>query len=174
MSVFRNLAKKLFGKSIEVIDLDVRFHKEANHFGHHGTLRASHVAQNLKDHEVRFVFVGVSTPPPMTPLIVDHIWEEAKAQGYVPHAILTYGEVLPISDLYALNDIMDRTRTPNTGSIVAIRSAPEELGEEAYNKNRVPPMQAAKIIKQVDSVALKGSVLPSLGGGGYSRGGSQS
>lgn len=94
MSALRNILRSIRGKSFEIIDLKMAFHKDANLYGHHGHLRASHVAQNLKDAQVRFVFIGLSSPPPMTPRIMEYIWEEAKAQGYIPHELTTYGHVL--------------------------------------------------------------------------------
>lgn len=93
-NIARAIARKVFGKSIEVVDLEIKFHKEANIYGQHGTLRASHVTQNIKDSDVRFVFVGLSVPPALTPLIFEYIWEEARAQGFVPTALTGYGQVL--------------------------------------------------------------------------------
>lgn len=94
MSLARTLARKVFGRSIEVNDLQIAFHKEANLYGTHGLLLASHVDQGLKNVPVRFVFVGLSEAPPLTPVIMSYVWEEAKAQGYVPHALSAYGLVL--------------------------------------------------------------------------------
>lgn len=93
-NLFRPLVRSIFGKSIEVIDLKIKFHKEANLHGTHGLLVASHKGMNLEHSQVRFVFVGVCQPPAMTPRIVDYIWEEALAQGFIPHSIASYGHVL--------------------------------------------------------------------------------
>lgn len=97
MSVARSIARRIFGRSIEVIDLEIAFHKEANPYGSHGTLIATHVGQGLKNAPVRFVFIGMSEPPALTPRIAEYIWEEARAQGYMPSAIQTYGSVLETS-----------------------------------------------------------------------------
>jgi hypothetical protein len=94
MNIARQIARNLFGKSIEVVDLKIAFHKDANIYGEHGTLRASHVTQGLKDQDVRFVFIGTTEPPALTPRIFEYIWEEARAQGYVPTALSSYGNVL--------------------------------------------------------------------------------
>lgn len=94
MSVARAIARRLFGRSIEVIDLEIAFYKQANHFGTHGVMIASHKDLGLKNHPVRFVFIGLSTPPAMTPRIIEYIWEEARAQGFIPASIQSYGEVL--------------------------------------------------------------------------------
>lgn len=94
MTFFRNLAKQLFGTSFETIDLKIAFHKEANVYGTHGVLRASNIELGLENANVRFVFVGMSTPPPMTPRIFQYLWEEAKAQGFLPQELTKYGNVL--------------------------------------------------------------------------------
>ncbi|BAW19199.1 hypothetical protein [Ralstonia phage RP31] len=91
----RILARQLFGKSFEVADLDIVFHKEANYFGAHGYLTASSAEHNVKDENIRFVFPGLSTPPVLTPRILDYIWEEAKAAGFIPTSLVSYGNVLP-------------------------------------------------------------------------------
>lgn len=93
-NIARQILRNIFGKSIEVIDLKLAFHKDANIYGQHGTLRASHVTQGIKDQDVRFVFIGTSVPPALTPRIFEYVWEEARAQGYVPTALTAYGEVL--------------------------------------------------------------------------------
>lgn len=94
MSIARDLARLMFGRSIEIIDLKIAFYKDANLYGTHGHLTASHFDKGLKNCAVRFVFIGLSDPPAMTPRIAEYIWEEAKAQGYIPTAISSYGSVL--------------------------------------------------------------------------------
>ena len=97
MSFLRNLATAFYGKSIEVVDLKMAFHKEANNYGTHGVLIADHIDQKLENYPVRFAFIGASKPPPMTPRVVSHIWEEARAQGYLPQCIEHYGSAIEIS-----------------------------------------------------------------------------
>ena len=97
MSFLRNLATAFFGKSIEVVDLKMAFHKEANNYGTHGVLIADHIDQKLENYPVRFAFIGASKPPAMTPRVVSHIWEEARAQGYLPQCIQHYGSAIEIS-----------------------------------------------------------------------------
>jgi len=79
-------------------DMEIRFHKDANRFGEHGTLVASHVAQKIDNKPVRFVFVGMTTPPKLTLEIHHYIWEQAKAQGYIPHDLQTYGKECEVVD----------------------------------------------------------------------------
>lgn len=72
--------------------LEIRFHKEANRFGEHGTLVATHIRQGIDKQPIRFVFVGMARPPKLTLELHTYIWEEAKAQGYIPHDLQTYGK----------------------------------------------------------------------------------
>jgi hypothetical protein len=78
--------------------LEVRFHKDANRFGEHGTLIGSHVRQGLDMEPIRFVFVGMATPPKLTLELHIYIWEEAIAQGYIPHDLQTYGKENEVVD----------------------------------------------------------------------------
>lgn len=98
MNIIHTALKAMFGKSWEVTDLQLAFHKEANLHGEHGLILASHRKYQIDGEAVRFVFVGLSSPPPMTPRILEYIWEEARAQGFIPHALITYGNVLKTND----------------------------------------------------------------------------
>lgn len=98
MSIFSFFPKKR-ANPLDV--LEVRFHKDANPFGEHGTIVASHVRQNLNNYPVRFVFLGMVKPPPLTLELHQWLYEEAKAQGYMPTEIRTYG-----TD----NDVVDTTK----------------------------------------------------------------
>ena len=81
----------LFNRANPHTDLEIKFHKEANHFGEHGQLKVTHVKQQLKGDNVRFVFPGLAEAPALTRVMLDHIWESARAQGYVPHELVAYG-----------------------------------------------------------------------------------
>ncbi len=94
-NALRPLIRRIWGVSIEVIDLKIVFHKDANLYGTHGHLKATHVDSRNVEQTVRFAFIGVSTPPALTPRIVNYIWEEAQAQGYTPIEIAKYGMVIP-------------------------------------------------------------------------------
>lgn len=94
MSVARAIARRLFGRSIEIIDLEIAFYKDANRYGTHGVIIASHKDLGLENQPVRFVFIGMSEPPPMTPRVIEYVWEEAKVQGFIPTSIKSYGSVL--------------------------------------------------------------------------------
>lgn len=85
-----SILAKIFPRA-KSTDLEIRFHKDANHFGEHGQLNVTHVKQNLKGVPVRFVFVGVSEAPKMDLALMNYIWEEAKYQGYIPHHLVCYG-----------------------------------------------------------------------------------
>lgn len=90
-------------------ELEIKFHTEANHFGEHGEIVVTHKKKGLVEEPVRFVFVGVTTPPKLDARTFDQIWTEAKNQGYIPHHIACYGkdgevvqQALDISDTSVL------------------------------------------------------------------------
>lgn len=93
MSVLRRIINKLTGRK-STIQLEIKFHKEATPYGSHGRIEVSSKERNLKNANILFVFVGVSSPPALTPEVMNYIWEEAKAQGFTPHSLLVYGRVL--------------------------------------------------------------------------------
>ena len=99
-------------------ELEVRFHKEANFFGEHGTLNASHHKQELKETNIRFVLVGLTTPPKLDLFTFVFLWEAAKEQGYIPHALVTYGKdneivnTLPVINDLTTDAVSVRTSLP--------------------------------------------------------------
>lgn len=89
---------KLFGFSTSTKDpvsphsqLRIEFHKEARHFGEHGKLRVSHRKQNIDDKIVAFVFPDLTTPPHLDPSLVNYIWDQAAAKGYIVQCMVEYG-----------------------------------------------------------------------------------
>lgn len=94
MSILRKILNKLSGRSNTGISLEIKFHKETNLYGMHGRLVASSKELGLVNASIRFVFVGITTPPPLSLELFNYIWEEAKAQGYTPQSLLVYGNVM--------------------------------------------------------------------------------
>lgn len=71
--------------------LEIAFHREAAHHGEHGQLEVSSRRERLSHNVIAFAFKSVSEVPALTPELLIYIWEEAKAQGYVPHEVISYG-----------------------------------------------------------------------------------
>lgn len=93
-----------YTKTSSANKLEIRFHKDANYHGEHGQLLASHKKQGIEKQPIRFVFLGVSEAPKLDAVNFNYIWEEARAQGYIPHALVSYGdEVTLIKSEDALN-----------------------------------------------------------------------
>lgn len=91
MTLFAKLVS-LFGKKQKPFnETEIKFHKEAIYFGEHGQIVVSNIKEGLREQAVRFVFVGLTTPPKLDAAIFLRIWEEAKNQGYIPHYIDFYG-----------------------------------------------------------------------------------
>lgn len=78
----------LFSEPTRLKDLEVRFYTAAAADGSHGRIRVSHRRLGLVERDVNFVFVGLTTPPDLTPELLVHVFSEARAQGYVPHALV--------------------------------------------------------------------------------------
>lgn len=87
-----SILSRIFGRRKSFIEgLTVMFYKDAIYHGEHGEIRVSHKKFNLDEEVVSFVFVGMSTPPHLDVALMSFIWEEAKAQGYIPHNLVSYG-----------------------------------------------------------------------------------
>ena len=80
------------GKNL--LDVDIKFHKDANEHGSHGKIVVTHRGKGLNKAPVSFVFLGLTTPPAINPMVLDYIWEKAYEQGFIPHEILHYGTPL--------------------------------------------------------------------------------
>lgn len=97
MSFVSKVYRKLFGVRKEKIELEIVFHKDANTYGSHGTIRASHKDYRLENACVRFAYVGTSVPPPLSPEVFEYLWEKARAAGFMPTELMTYGRVIEVS-----------------------------------------------------------------------------
>lgn len=89
-----NIITRLFRKPVSSFDLDIKFHIATNVFGEHGRLVATHFKKNVIEEPIPFVFPGITTPPPMTLSLFNYIWDRAQREGFVPHALLSYGNVI--------------------------------------------------------------------------------
>lgn len=84
----------MFGRKQAKIDgLKMAFYTDAAAEGSHGKILVSSRRRGLDHVAVNFVFVGMVQPPALTPTLMEHIWTEAKAQGYVPFEIVGALEV---------------------------------------------------------------------------------
>lgn len=84
------MLKKIFSnrKETKIGDLQILFYVDAAAHGSHGRIRVTHRKRGLTERVVHWVAVGVTTAPDLTPSLMEHIWREAYAQGYVPHALV--------------------------------------------------------------------------------------
>lgn len=84
----------MFGRKQAKIDgLKMAFYTDAAEHGWHGKILVSSRRRGLERAVVNFVFVGMTEPPALTPALMEHIWTEAKAQGFVPFEIVDALEV---------------------------------------------------------------------------------
>jgi hypothetical protein len=74
-------------------EIDVRFHKEANHHVIHGYLVVTHKQMGIKEAPVAFSFPDFSDAPDLDLRLMIDLFEAAKAQGYIPLRLHSYGAV---------------------------------------------------------------------------------
>jgi hypothetical protein len=84
----------MFGRKQAKIDgLKMAFYTDAAEHGWHGKILVTSRRRGLERTVVNFVFIGMTEPPALTPALMEHIWTEAKAQGFVPFEIVDALEV---------------------------------------------------------------------------------
>lgn len=80
------------GKNI--LDVEIAFHRDAAQYGSHGKILVTSRKLGLNKIGVHFVFVGLSTPPGLSPSVFEYIWEKAAEKGIQAHEIIYYGTTL--------------------------------------------------------------------------------
>lgn len=114
-----NILNALLGrkeKQIRPDDLEVLFHTEAAYHGEHGRLLVTSRALGLVEKPVIFCLKGVSTPMPMNLRLFWHIWESAKAQGFIPLELISYGKTIEFEETNPAADRSRRARDLVTGA----------------------------------------------------------
>lgn len=81
-------------REVQPDQIEVLFHTEAAYFGEHGRLLMTNRALGIEEKPVIFCLKGISSPIPMNLRLFWHIWESAKAQGFIPLELLSYGKVI--------------------------------------------------------------------------------
>lgn len=87
------MAFDFFGKKkaqVVIDDLDIRFNKECRHFGRHGYILATNIAEGVINREVGFVIVGVQTAPLLDLRFMQTLTHHAEEKGWVIHGIVEY------------------------------------------------------------------------------------
>lgn len=103
--------------------LRILFHRDAAGIPAHGAVVVDHPDYDLQNNPVRFTFLGLSTPPALTIAVMEHIVEEAEAQGYVVHHLLSYGTVVDPNPARSIGDVIQRIAVDSH----VRRSAPETI-----------------------------------------------
>lgn len=149
---FRSLLNTLIGRRSSPVNLQLAFYKEAAIHGMHGSINVSHRGFNLNGKPVRFVFVGVHTPPAVTPELLTYIFEEAKVQGFIPHHIELYGL---LNDRIVTRETMEKLRAEGRlGTLEQqIEQAegiqqPDALTQEALDAMRRPVATEASLMQR--------------------------
>lgn len=88
--------KKLLGKQNTKITARVVFREDAATYGEHGSIYADHKQKNLTNESIPFAFVDVPEIPALDKDVIDHIWKEAAAAGYIPRSLRSYATVMTV------------------------------------------------------------------------------
>lgn len=137
------------GKNI--LDVDIAFHRDAAQYGSHGKVLVTSRKHGLNQIGVHFVFVGLSTPPGLSPMVFEYIMEKAAEQGIKVHEIIYYGTPLKSNAGLPARAMLSKSRgdaedavnverrlaTLNQQSDNA-RSTASNVIAQAKNKNAVP------------------------------------
>lgn len=113
----------------------VSFHTDDVDYGTHGYIVVQCRQRGInKPSPTRFVFVGLSQPPLLGERSLAYLYEQARAQGFVPYHIQSYGMVVKTGAVNNLRVLLsDDRRKAEDGSY--LRS--ETYGKEKNNANIV-------------------------------------
>lgn len=89
----------------------VLFHRDAAGLQTHGALCVSHADYDLDNNPIRFSFIGLSTPPALTIDVMEHLWQEAHSQGFIVHALLSYGDIINATPAIEVGQLIQRLAT---------------------------------------------------------------
>ncbi|WP_144106588.1 hypothetical protein [Paraburkholderia sp. BCC1886] len=108
------IIERIFGQAEEVKrtslnEIDVRFHKEAFLHTVHGYLVVTNRQLGIKEAPVAFAFPNYSKAPVLDQRLIVDLWEAAKAQGYIPHRLDSYGAIKPMASADVANASPART-----------------------------------------------------------------
>jgi hypothetical protein len=119
----------MFGRKQAKIDgLKMAFYTDAAESGSHGRILVSSRRRGLDHVVVNFVFVGMKEPPALTPSLMEHIWTEAKAQGFVPF------EIVGALDVNDANLDMPSKAEPVTDPVAVARAALPALNTQEIGR----------------------------------------
>ena len=116
--------------------LRVLFHRDARGLQTHGALVVSHPDYDLENNPIRFNFLGLSTPPVLTIDVFQHLVEEAEAQGYVVHHLLSYGTVIDPNPAREVSDVIQKAALSSShavGTITPLAAPPSPQLADASN-----------------------------------------
>jgi hypothetical protein len=85
----------------ELNEIDVRFHKEANHHTIHGYLIVTHRQLGIREGAVAFSFPNFSDAPDLDLRLMVDLFEAARSQGFIPHRLAAYGALQPMPEAQA-------------------------------------------------------------------------
>lgn len=117
--------KTFFGSRQQFVE--VKFYQDAKPHGRHGSINVTNRRLGLVEKDVDFVFVGITTPPALSPRTINDIFEAANDQGYIIHHITTYwlrNDVFIPRDLFTeIDDNVISFQSPMLGQLASMGRA---------------------------------------------------
>ena len=117
-------------------DFNIRFYTDASSQGSHGVINVTNRKLGLIERDVNFVLEGVTTPPMLTPVLLDKIWTAAQAQGYTPHGLPDALEVNHHAETPMIPKLDDLVGNTKLGGFEA---SAEEFGHLQATVNAAAP-----------------------------------
>jgi hypothetical protein len=124
----------------ELNEVDVRFHKEANHHRIHGYLVVTHRQLGIREGAVAFSFPNFSDAPDLDMRLMYDLFEAAKSQGFIPHRLAAYDALEPMPAV--------QEATPAAANVGLTKPWASE-------KNFVEPRPDLRRLQSVPAVARK-------------------
>lgn len=101
----------LFRKKSPLSNLEVSFHTENIDYGTHGYITASCKQRGiLKPSLVRFVFVGLPTPPQLNEETIKYLFDQARNKGFDVKSLASYGLTVRTQQPRNLGNVLSEER----------------------------------------------------------------
>jgi hypothetical protein len=144
----------------ELNEIDVRFHKEANHHKIHGYLVVTHRQLGIREGAVAFSFPNFSDAPDLDLRLMVDLFEAARSQGFIPHRLAAYGALQPMPEAQAPTPATPAAAAPlwtrdNSNLYPAdrrLQSVPAVVRKQAIEKASERPQPTLKFLADIHAM----------------------
>ncbi|SAK83614.1 hypothetical protein AWB81_04224 [Caballeronia arationis] len=141
----------------ELNEIDVRFHKEANHHTIHGYLIVTHRQLGVREGAVAFSFPNFSDAPDLDLRLMLDLFEAAKSQGFIPHRLAAYGALQPMPEAQGASPAAPAAAptlwTPENSTFERrLQSVPAVVRKQAITKASERPQSSLKFLTDLHAM----------------------